>query len=101
MGIDSYIIISPRKLRHCDFVPHIFTHEEILMLFNTADSLRQRSTQSKSFILIMPALLRLLYSTGIRIGEALNIKNEDIDFDRKVIVINKSKKRKTTLCSNK
>ena len=94
MGMDSYIIRAPRKLRHCDFVPHIFTHEEIQMLFNTADSLRQRSTQSKSFILIMPALLRLLYSTGIRIGEALNIKNEDIDFDRKVIVINKSKNGK-------
>lgn len=39
----------------------------------------------------MPALCRLLYSTGIRIGEALAIKNEDVDFVNSVIYINKSK----------
>jgi integrase len=32
----------------------------------------------------IPALCRLLYSTGIRIGEALAIKNEDIDFENHV-----------------
>lgn len=39
----------------------------------------------------MPALLRTLYSTGIRISEALSVLNKDVDFDRKVIVMNNTK----------
>jgi len=49
--------------------------------------------QAKSILFILPALLRVLYSTGIRIGEALSVQNKDIDFERHVIVLNKTKNR--------
>ena len=39
----------------------------------------------------MPALLRLLYSTGMRISEALFIKNDDIHLDEHYIHLRKTK----------
>jgi len=39
----------------------------------------------------VPAVLRLLYSTGLRISEALSIKNEDVRFDEGYILIRKTK----------
>jgi site-specific recombinase XerD len=49
--------------------------------------------ETQSIMIIMPALIRVLYSTGIRISEALSVQNKDIDFDRKVIVLNYTKNR--------
>jgi site-specific recombinase XerD len=39
----------------------------------------------------VPAVLRLLYSTGLRVSEALSIKNADIKFDKRHILIRKTK----------
>ncbi len=56
-----------------------------------ADSLRYSSYTSKSVLMAIPALLRLLYSTGIRIGEAISLTNKDVDFDKKILLLNKTK----------
>jgi len=42
-------------------------------------------------IFCVPTILRLLYSTGLRISEALSIKNEDVKFDKRYILIRKTK----------
>ena len=90
LGHECYIPRLPKKpLR--DFVPYIYSREEMAMIFNVADSLRMKRKFHKSIMMIMPALLRLLYSTAIRIGEALSIKNRDIDFKRHVIMLNETK----------
>jgi integrase len=39
----------------------------------------------------IPVILRLLYSTGLRISEALSLRNRDVEFDRKYIHIRKTK----------
>ena len=41
----------------------------------------------------MPALLRMLYSTAMRIGEALALVNEDVDFEHHTILIKNSKNK--------
>lgn len=38
--------------------------------------------------------ISLLYGTGMRVGEAINIKMEDIDLDRKMIKVNQGKGKK-------
>ena len=91
IGIECYIPGTPKKGRQNDYIPYIYTHEEIQTLFLTCDKLRIIKNRNRTPLFVMPALCRLLYSTGIRISEALEIKNEDIDFDNQVIYINNSK----------
>jgi integrase/recombinase XerD len=45
-------------------------------------------------IIILPALLRLLYGTGLRIGEALSLKNKDINLDDNYLIVRDSKNGK-------
>ncbi len=89
IGIDCFIPSSPR--RHTDFIPHVFSQDELRRIFQASDMLRCKFYYSKTSLMIIPAILRLLFSTGIRIGEALSIKNEDVKFDKRVIVLNKTK----------
>lgn len=91
IGIECYIPYTPKEGRQNDYIPYIYTQEEINLLFSNADQLRINKCRHKTLIFILPALLRLLYSTGIRIGEALNITNQDVCFEKKIIEINDTK----------
>ncbi len=90
MGVESYIPRTP-KLCINDFIPHIFSHKEMSDIFFVCDRLQLERNCPSSILISMPALLRLLYSTGIRIGEALSIRNRDIDFERHIIRLSKTK----------
>lgn len=90
IGHDCCIPPTPRWFRN-DYVPHIYTHEEITKLLAACDSLRLKENVPSSCLMAIPAIVRTLYSTGIRIGEALSIRNIDVDFDRHCISINKTK----------
>jgi integrase len=72
LGHECYIPRLPKKPAR-DFVPYIYSKDEMAKIFNVADSLRLKRKDHRSILMIIPALLRLLYSTGIRIGEALSI----------------------------
>jgi integrase/recombinase XerD len=48
-------------------------------------------------IIILPALIRLLYSTGLRISEALSLKERDIHLDDNVLIVRDSKNGKERL----
>jgi integrase len=63
-------------------------------IFNAADALVTPSRIMNSIIFIVPALIRLLYGTGIRIGEALSFKNKDINLRENYIIIKDSKNEK-------
>jgi site-specific recombinase XerD len=92
LGYECYI---PRRPRKCfsNYAPTIFTHEQMKTIFNVCDHLVMKEHHSKSIMIIMPALMRVLYSTGIRISEALSVLNRNVDFDRRVIVLNNTKNR--------
>jgi integrase len=60
-------------------------------IFKVSDKLTLSSKNMASILFAIPALLRFLYSTGVRISEALSIKNEDVDFGRQRIVLKKTK----------
>lgn len=90
LGYECYIPRRPRK-RFPNYTPTIFTHEQMRRIFNVCDNLVMKEHHAQSIMIIMPALIRTLYSTGIRISEALSVLNKDINFDRKVIVLNDTK----------
>ncbi len=93
LGIQSYI---PRLLPFPKgtFVPYIYSKKEIDAIFKACDMLSFSKQLYNSNLISMPVLLRLLYSTGIRISEALALKNEDINLDDKYIRVTDCKNNK-------
>ncbi|MDC3418379.1 tyrosine-type recombinase/integrase [Aquibacillus sp. 3ASR75-54] len=50
-----------------------------------------------TYTLIYPVLMRLLYSCGLRISEALSLKCQDVDLTKGILFIEKSKKGKSRI----
>lgn len=73
-----------------DYIPYVFSDEEMRKIFAVVDSKNSIYDRYDSQ-LFYQTLIRLLYCTGLRLGEALNIKVEDIDFKNNVITINNGK----------
>lgn len=78
-----------------DYIPYIFSNEEISRIISAADNLGygtfkrpQRATR------VFPVLLRILYSCGLRLGEGLGLKWEDIDLVNGIIYIREAKNMK-------
>lgn len=72
---------SPIKIRHPSrYVPYIFSKQEIERMLSAADSMSPPYGFSR-FHLVFPAVLRVLYSSGLRISETLALKVKDVDLD--------------------
>ena len=81
-----YFIDRPKKELK---LPKVLSKEEVLRLLQETKNIKHK------------AMLSLIYSGGLRIGELLNLRVEDIDSDRMLINIlgGKGKKDRTTLLS--
>ena len=93
-GIDSYL---PRKIKYKphQFIPFIFSHEQITNVFKAADKLIfDDKSNSSSNLFCFPAIIRLLYSTGLRVGEAVALKEKDVDTKQNFIRVANSKNGK-------
>lgn len=73
------------------FIPYIFSHEQINNLFRTCDTMCTPLKIMRYKLFAIPALLRLLYGTGLRVGEAIALKISDIDLKNGLILISQSK----------
>ncbi|TPG38521.1 tyrosine-type recombinase/integrase [Flavobacterium pectinovorum] len=90
LGHECYVPLHPRRSFEST-ITTVFTHSQIHNIFDACDNMVTKTRCPKSMLFVIPALIRTLYSTGIRIGEALTIMNKDIDFKRNVLVINDTK----------
>lgn len=101
-GCFCYVPQAPKKLKS-EFNPYIFTNEQILLIFDCCDNLIQQSHNANSALFAMPALFRLLYSTGMRVSEALRLRNRDINFKNHSILLSQTKndhERLVPLCES-
>jgi integrase len=89
IGYDSYIPRLPRKIS--GFTPYIFTGKQMMDIFKACDHYELYDRHLNTTLFIIPAIMRLLYGTGLRINEALSLKNKDVDFDKQCLYIRKSK----------
>jgi integrase len=89
LGYDSYIPGMPKY--SSVFTPHIYTKQEITDIFRECDRLFLRRTYLYSSVCVMPALIRTLYATGIRIGEAIKLQHRDVDLDAGYLVLRECK----------
>jgi site-specific recombinase XerD len=91
-GQECYIPRLPGNGRSkCDFTPYIFTHDQMDRILHLSESLRMYDRHMNNTMFCVPVVLRLLYSTGLRISESLSIRNEDVKFDKSYILIRKTK----------
>ncbi|MGN6647840.1 MAG: tyrosine-type recombinase/integrase [Cytophaga sp.] len=95
IGIESHIPKQPKV--KSTFVPYVFTKCEIEDIFNALDNELPQQVSHSSSSACVPAFIRLLYATGIRINEAVELKNEDINFEMKHIHIKDSKSGKARI----
>jgi integrase len=90
LGIDSFIPkLPPYPLGK--FIPHIFSHNEVNAMFEASDNLKSITVIPESCLMSIPPLIRLLYATGLRIGEALQLKNDDVNVEERYLRVKDSK----------
>jgi integrase/recombinase XerD len=79
----------PRRTRR---MPHIYTLAEVRQIMAAA---RRIGPPGSLRPVVVSHLVGLLYSTGLRIGEALRLTLDDIDLNRRVLLIRETKFKKS------
>lgn len=78
-------ISNPKKDKK---LPDFLNYEEINKLFDCADTTTPLGLRNR-------CILEILYDTGIRVSELVNLKISDIEFDKKIInILGKGKKER-------
>lgn len=83
----------PRPSRR--FTPYIYSSEELRRLLKAAGQFGTSRTKLQAPTI--HTLLVLLYGAGLRIGEALSLKLQDVDLTDSLLIIHESKFYKTRL----
>ena len=97
MGYVSFLPTLPKV--KSDYIPYIFTDEEVALIFHYADNMRSINSKSGSayFQLKIPMALRILYSCGTRLKETMTLRRKDIDFKNRTLFLKNTKFSKERL----
>lgn len=79
ISIADFDVKRPKKEKK---LPAVLSKHEVKLIFNATHNIKHKT------------LLTLIYSAGLRIGEALNLKIQDIDSKRMLIHIKRAKGKK-------
>jgi len=83
-GVQVYIPAVPKV--YDDYIPYIFSDEELKIIFSAADNITQHSINADPYLVFeFPVILRLMYSCGLRIGETVQIDIENVDLANGVL----------------
>jgi integrase len=92
MGFESAMAYAPKPKKN--FTPYIYTGKELDAILDVCDNLVCDFIKRDSLYMVMPALIRFLSATGVRIGEALGLKVKDINLTHNYFIIRDSKNGK-------
>lgn len=90
LGMVAYVYPTDELPKEPKYIPHIFSEEELVKFFHWVDCCHY-SPAVPNRHLIMPVLFRTLYCCGLRPGEVIRLKTEDVDLKNGVLLIRKSK----------
>jgi len=76
------------------FVPYIYTQEEYDKILKECDEQVCVPIKIDSIRFVMPAFMRFLMGTGVRIGEAVSLKDDDIDLENMFFILRDTKNGK-------
>lgn len=98
--IKNVYIIPPFSLKGAaEYIPYIYSKDELIGIISYLENYKSSNISgsfqpSINMINAVTTAMKVLISTGMRLGEALNLRLKDIDFENKLIVINVSKNDK-------
>lgn len=94
----NYVFPKERiiKTQKNDFTPYIFSLDEVMMLDAGFQHLKKNNWAPFKTI-VFPMLYRVLYCTGVRLSEALNLRLEDVDLENGFFLIKNSKNKRERL----
>jgi len=83
----DYYIERPRRENR---LPEIISESELLKLLKATENIKHKT------------IITMLYSSGVRRGELLNLRIQDLDFEKKIIFVRggKGKKDRTTILAD-
>ncbi|WP_430937354.1 tyrosine-type recombinase/integrase [Saccharicrinis sp. 156] len=73
------------------YIPYVFTREQIKEIFKVCDNLEICICNRNTAVSAMPAIIRLLYGTGVRVGEAVKLKHGDVDLSGNKLILRQTK----------
>lgn len=94
LATSSPLPTEPPK-RHPSAPPHIYSHDELRRLLDATRTYRKRVCQLQPQV--FRVLLLLLYGTGLRPGEALQLTLSDIDLPHRLLTVRHAKFSRTRL----
>lgn len=79
-----------------DYIPYIYSDEELLLLIRFADNLETKALNPYCAYTsaMIPMILRILYGCGTRVGETMALRRKDIDFKARTIFLRETKNSK-------
>ena len=90
LGHEAYIFPKNHFPKEPKYIPYIFPEDELRRLFRQIDCCHF-SPEAPNRHLIMPLLFRFMYCCGLRPGEPLHLKVEDVNLSTGVLLIRESK----------
>ena len=90
LGYDCYVRPDQLTLRGTAFVPRIITSEEMARVIAAADAMPVQPNAPTAHK-VFPMLVRILWSCGLRLGEALSLTVGDVDVAGGVLLIRNAK----------
>lgn len=79
------------------FIPYIFTHDEINKIYNNLYFINNNYHYSYYRKTIYPIIIKILYQTGMRVGEVLKLKLKDYDEELKLFYLKDTKNNQERL----
>lgn len=93
LGYNAYIPKS-HYIKQDNPVPYIYSDAELEAIFTATDTLVQRRDSPHYCLFPVPAMIRMLAGTGIRLGEAVDLLDKDVDLERNCLTLRDTKNRR-------
>ena len=92
-GIEAYVLPDGFTGKRQRYNPHIYTKSELSLLFHAMDYCKP-CKQYPFYHFVVPVIYRLIYTCGLRPGEALTLKAVDVNLQTGEILIREAKGHK-------
>jgi len=95
-NIECYQI--PKKIypqNHNDYTPYIFSHNEIKRIYSNLYYVNSNYLYSYYKRNAYPLIIKILYQTGMRIGEVLNLKVKNYNYELGIFTLEETKNTET------
>ena len=95
-GVGGHSFLPDAPKMKSDYIPYIYSDEELLLLIHYADNLEPKSHKAccTHLLAMIPMVLRILYGCGTRLGETMALRRKDIDFKARTIFLRETKNSK-------